>query len=135
MQPIPDNLYHVYAGVLFAWFETGLEGQVWALQEYSSIKMVESPELSNIQTESWDYVGLRVIERGDDLTIFDRNEVVVWQGIIQPERIRSIGGWSVHWSQKDVDPEQWMKFFSSRKYNGRLIQKTRSQGKVAHEHK
>ena len=59
-----------YEGVLFDWFETGLEGIVWALQ-------VDG-------TKSYD--GLRVIEEGDHLTIIGKKGRVLWQGIIRCDR-------------------------------------------------
>lgn len=60
-----------YCGVLIDWFETGLEGVVWALKEDG----VEG------------YEGIHVIEAGDELTVFSRGRVVLWQGIIRCDRM------------------------------------------------
>ncbi len=97
------------AGELEEWFETGLEGVVWAL----------------IESGRKGYAGLHVIEEGDHLTIIDRASNVLWQGIIECDREigrrsrppnskliqqTALGCW-VHWIQRGFEPDAWAKFF------------------------
>ena len=98
-----------FEGKLFDWFETGLEGVVWALQD----DLHEG------------YDGLRVIEKGDHLTVFGARRRVLWSGTIRKDRktgarprpgnpkfIQPVacGCW-VHWIQKGFKPDRWAKFF------------------------
>jgi len=97
-------------GTLFGWFETGLEGTVWALQADGDPG----------------YEGLFVIDEGDHLVITSPAQEVLFSGrieqdtetgkaarpftgILQPQ---AKGRW-IHWTQKGYKPDDWaMLFFS-----------------------
>lgn len=99
----------IYEGELFDWFETGLEGAVWALH-------ADGME---------GYAGLQVIEAGDHLTILDQKKRVLWKGVIVCDRKtgriarpfnpdfkqpQALGYW-IHWTQKGFEPDNWAGFF------------------------
>lgn len=91
-------------GVLFFWSETGTEGGYWAFQE--------DPEQFG-----WSYDRLHVLEDGDRLTIFDKDnpEQIVWEGeislIIHPTFNEHVFGLRIHSDQRDIDRETWAKRF------------------------
>jgi len=58
----------IVTGIMVGWFETGLEGIVWALQ-----------------TEDANYEGLFVIDEGDYLTIKSPSGELLFEGIIDPD--------------------------------------------------
>jgi len=89
------------SGKLHGWFETGLEGTVWALHEDGK--------------EGYD--GLHVIEKNDKLIIFTadgKRELVKLiitpdfkVGIPKGERQQVSCGLWVHWIQKKWNPDAW----------------------------
>jgi hypothetical protein len=103
----PDR--KIFKGRLFDWFETGLEGLVWALEEDGKDG----------------YDGLHVIEEGDKLTILGPRRRVLWKGIIVCDRKtgriphplipsykqQAACGFWIHWIQRGFKPETWAKFF------------------------
>jgi hypothetical protein len=107
-------------GTLFGWFETGLEGMVWALQ------------LDNDPS----YDGLFVIDDGDHLIIYSPSEEVLFNGyIVQDTEIgktqrpfsrimqpQAKGLW-IHWTQKGYTPDDWAGLFLSEKYRAVLTKK------------
>jgi hypothetical protein len=99
----------IIEGVLDDWFETGLEGTVWVIQENG---------LSGFD-------GLHIINKGDHLKITASTGETVFDGIIEPETAvgddgkrmgrhqpTSCGRW-IHWFQRGFDPDVWGNFFFS----------------------
>jgi hypothetical protein len=98
-------------GILFGWFETGLEGIVWALQ-------AEGEQSSK---------GLFLIDEGDHLVITSPSQEVLFSGYIEQdfESGKSIrpstnvfqpqakGMW-IHWTQKGYTPDDWASIFLSK---------------------
>lgn len=99
----------VIHGVLEGFFETGTEGVIWIVYEdgFSG------------------YEGIRVIEEGDTLTIFDYDQKVLFSGVIKMDRKTgwqpyplnpkhgqpvALGMW-VHWIQEGFKPDAWATFF------------------------
>ncbi|MFA6286139.1 MAG: hypothetical protein WC661_02045 [Opitutaceae bacterium] len=119
-QPAP-----AITGELEDWFETGLEGVVWAL----------------IDDANNGYDSLHVIEEGDDLTVLDKAGTVLWQGTIECDRKtgatprptnphfiqqQALGCW-IHWIQKGFEPDHWAEFFIRRpddRLRGVLVKKS-----------
>ncbi|HWD40180.1 MAG TPA: hypothetical protein VG944_15125 [Fimbriimonas sp.] len=98
-----------FEGILIDWFETGLEGVVWALEE----------------EEIQGYSGLHPIDEGDHLTILDSDGNALWSGTIVKDRKTglatrpfnpnfkqqvALGHW-VHWIQQGFTPDEWASFF------------------------
>lgn len=113
-------------GELLDWFETGLEGVVWAIEPNDAVGF-----------------DLNVIHEGDHLTILDRDGRVLWQGVIQCDREigkiprptnpdfvqqAALGCW-IHWVQRGFEPDQWAAFFirpEGDRYRGILEMKEQS---------
>ena len=115
-------------GVAFLFSETGTEGGWWAMQEDGF--------LSNDGIH-WSYDGLRLLEEGDDFTVYAGDGSVLWQGIIHqdtttgliPRQVirkgklvndrtwkqQVVGGLWVHWVQAGIDPEVWGDLFVGNK--------------------
>lgn len=105
------------SGTLFGYFETGVEGILWALQRDG---------VSG-------YEGLVVLERGDHLRIYDADKKVVFDGIINPNtdigvhrrpnttisQPVALGRW-IHWTQDGFEPDVWANYFISKRYTGLL---------------
>ena len=111
-------------GVAFLFSETGTEGGWWAMQEDGFL---------NEDGVHWSYDGLRLLEEGDDFTVYADNGSVLWQGIIHPDtttgliprqllrkvklvndrtwKQQVVGGLWVHWVQAGIDPEMWGELF------------------------
>lgn len=95
-------------GVLEGWSETGTEGMVWSFHEDGKAG----------------YNGLNILDAGDYLVVYDKDNKVVFQGKINPDykigRKRrpgtnywqpvALGMW-VHWIQKGWQPDDWAKLF------------------------
>ncbi|MBR9910586.1 MAG: hypothetical protein GYB33_09575 [Gammaproteobacteria bacterium] len=105
-----------YEGNLFGWFETGLEGFVWALDR------------DNFEG----YDALVILEAGDKLTIFNKDGEPVYTGVIEPDcdiglkerptghkQPSALGCW-IHWTQKGFAADDWANFFISEKFRGRI---------------
>ena len=107
-------------GKLFGWFETGLEGMVWALQRDG--------------TDGYD--GLFIIEKGDHLVIsspsgqvlFDDyivmdtdigKELRPFSQLVQPQ---AKDLW-IHWTQKGFVPDNWADLFINEVNRGLLTKK------------
>lgn len=96
-------------GKLSAWFETGLEGVVWVVNEDGKDG----------------YEGLHVLHEGDHLTILNRQDGIIWAGKIVCDQERgkiprptnpdflqqaALGCW-IHWVQQGFEPDEWAAFF------------------------
>ena len=104
-------------GVLLAYFETGLEGTMWAMQEEG----VEG------------YDGLHFLEPGDQIEIFAPGGKLIFQGSIDPDREAgkrtrpftsyeqpsALGLW-IHWTQRGWVPDDWATLFCSEEHIGVL---------------
>jgi hypothetical protein len=70
-----------------------------------------------VSPEDWSYEGLHVLESGDELTIFDKDEPtkVVWTGKISlrqhPLFTEHANGMWIHADQKDIARERWAAWF------------------------
>lgn len=110
-------------GILFGWFETGLEGTVWALQADNDPG----------------YEGLFVIDDGDHLVIISPSEEILFSGyivqdieigkaqrpfsaVVQP---KAKGRW-IHWTQKGYTPDDWAILFLSETNRAVLTKSTQS---------
>lgn len=115
----PSNLPKVVSGTLFAWFETGLEGLVWAVQK----------------NEVPGYQGIHVLKAGDYLTVKDHAGDVLFDGYIEPDntigkRMRyhdtgyeqpvALGCW-IHWTQKGWQPDAWASLFVHENNSGVVV--------------
>jgi hypothetical protein len=99
------------SGTTLAYFETGTEGVLWAIIDESV------PQGS--------YEGLIILNNGDYLEIFNKNNEPLFKGIIDfdfkknwtPYPLnpkygqQAIGGYWVHGVQKDIDPDTWLSWF------------------------
>jgi 8-oxo-dGTP pyrophosphatase MutT (NUDIX family) len=117
-----------YKGVIHGWFETGLEGVVWAFQDESGI----------LPDGRWSYDGLIPLERGDRLTILDDEGKVLWEGKVKPSKGTVAGPYRTHWVQDGVDPKVWASWFC-REQNLKAVLKPRilprSMAKQLYENK
>lgn len=107
-------------GKLFGWFETGLEGVIWALE----------------QEEIAGYDGLFIIEEGDHLVISSPTGEVLFDGYIVADveigkkqrpfskinQPQAKGLW-IHWTQKGFSPDKWAELFISGVNHGLLTKK------------
>lgn len=70
-----------------------------------------------ISPTSWSYEGLHVLEDGDHLTIFDKDDPskVVWDGLIELEQhplfTEHASGMWIHADQRGVDRDTWSLWF------------------------
>lgn len=110
-------------GTLFGWFETGLEGTVWALQ---------------IDGEP-SYDRLFVIEEGDHLVITSPDQEILFSGYIEQDteagkaarpftgilQPQAKGIW-IHWTQKGYAPDDWAALFLSETNRAVLTKNTHS---------
>lgn len=83
--------------------------------------------------ESWSYEGLHILENGDRLTIFDKQDPqkIVWEGVIKLcqhnlfTEATSNGMW-IHADQKGVKRGVWEKFFLEG-YPAKLVPRRKRQ--------
>ncbi len=98
-----------YYGVISSFFETGCEGMEWFFYEDGRVG----------------YEGLRSIENGDHLLIFEEDGTVIFDDKIVQDREAgwkwrskkfkikqpsALGFW-IHWTQKGWKPDNWAKLF------------------------
>lgn len=94
-------------GVLELFSETGTEGGFWAFQDEAFIK----------DNDHWDIAGLHILEDGDQLTIFDKDnpEKILWEGVIKLKRFpvftEHVFGLWIHSDQEGVRREIWGIYF------------------------
>lgn len=71
----------VLRGVCFLHSETGTEGGYWAFQD----KRFMTPPSKKFPSGQWSYKGLHILEDGDRLTIYDKQNrrKVLWRGVIR----------------------------------------------------
>ncbi len=110
-------------GILFGWFETGLEGTVWAVQADNDPG----------------YDGLFVLDEGDHLVIISPSGEILFSGyivqdieigkaqrpfstVVQPQ---AKGRW-IHWTQKGYTPDDWAILFLSETNRAVLTKSTQS---------
>lgn len=100
-------------GELFLWSETGTEGGYWAFRD----KRYIFPPTKDWPHERWSYDGLHVLEDGDILTIYSKEDPakVIWTGTIKlkPHQLfteHASGMW-IHADQEDIDRESWAEWF------------------------
>ncbi len=87
--------------------------------------------------ESWSYEGLHILENGDRLIIFDKQDPkkIVWEGVIQLNfysvftEATSTGMW-IHADQEGVERSVWEKFFLLH-YPAKLILRPKRRRKPA----
>lgn len=95
-------------GVCFLYTQSATVGGWWAVQEdrYPA------------------YVGLRLLDEGDDLTVYADDGSVLWNGIIHqyttPEMLdgssqQYVNGMWVQWVQVGMDPKDWHELFVGHK--------------------
>ena len=104
-------------GIAILFSETGTEGGWWAMQEDGFLSE---------DGVHWDYKGLRLLEEGDNFTVYAADGSVFWQGIIHrdtttgliPRQVtrrgklvndrtwkqQVVGGRWVHWVQAGIAP-------------------------------
>lgn len=97
-------------GILHFYSETGTEGGFFAVQDEKYIS-----DLGKV-TEQWKYEGLHLLKDSDYLRIFDYDrQTELWSGTINLERFppftESIFGMWMHSIQKDVNREEWARYF------------------------
>lgn len=106
-----------YRGVLTGYFETGLEGVMWAMKRDG----LEG------------YGSLVMLEAGDYLEISSKDNEVVFSGVIKPDKTvgrmpyffsgrtqpSALGLW-IHWTQEGFKPDDWAMYFMSEEYTGVL---------------
>jgi hypothetical protein len=114
-------------GVCFLFSETGTEGGWWAVHE----------DGYSYPDGHWMYEGLRLLENGDEFTVFDKDGSTLWSGVIDQDdktgaiphtvirkgkivKLRGwkqqvVGGWWVHWVQRGMNPEAWAELFEGNK--------------------
>lgn len=99
----------VFKGAIFAFFETGTEGLLWALQ----------------QDGVCGYEGLICLGEGDLVSIHSPEGEILFEGVIKQDyqtgaipryegdpcsQVTALGYW-VHWSQEGWAPDSWAKLF------------------------
>ncbi len=113
-------------GVLHLHSETGTEGGFWAFQEAKYIKT----DPTNPTGESWSYEGLHILNDGDHLIIYDKDDVdkVVWNGVINlkqhPLFTEHAQGLWIHADQNGIDRDTWSNWFFAG-YPAELIRRGR----------
>ncbi len=119
----PNNNAAPIYGILDAFFETGTEGVLWALQDE---KHISTDAKGN---PAWSYDGLNILKNGDLLTVFadNKRDVVLWRGVINLDpntnrqqfefvtgmtfTAQTYDGFYVHGLQSNVDLKMWTRFF------------------------
>ncbi len=98
-----------YSGVLFTWAETGTEGSHWALQDFRHITENENI----LGGYAWSYEGLVVIQGDDELTIYDHDKKIVWEGVVRLKTDeKHYLKYGCHHVPTNVDFEAWAEFFT-----------------------
>ncbi len=106
-----------YRGALTGYFETGLEGVMWAMKRHG-LK---------------GYDGLVILEEGDYLEIYSADSETVFSGTIQPDKNvgrmphffsnftqpSALGLW-IHWTQEGFELDDWAMYFMTEEYTGLL---------------
>ena len=109
-------------GVLHFWSETGTEGGHWAFQDEKFI-FLPTP---NWPHKRWSYEGLHVLEDGDILVIYSKEDPaqVVWAGTIKLKAyevfVESAFGMWIHADQEEIDRDTWSRWFIE-EYPAKLI--------------
>lgn len=91
----------ILRGQLLFWFETGTEGGIWAFQD----------------EQYGGYDGLRFLEDGDRLKVFDKEhpERIVWEGVVSlrpyPVFTEEVFGLWIRDDQEGVEREFWARLF------------------------
>lgn len=98
-----------YNGTLYGWFETGTEGVIWIL----------------LKDGEEGYDAFCSIDEGDRITVFNEDNTILYQGIIDPDEETgwaeyplnpgngqqvALGMW-VHWIQAGFNPDDWAGLF------------------------
>lgn len=122
-----DRVMNKYEGVLYAWFETGLEGLVWTLLEddkegYDALHEIENGDRLIIYLDGVsDGIGFE----GSNGEFFTVKDGVLFDGIIDEDheagmtvspfnpahRQPSALGFWIHWTQKGWRPDSWASLF------------------------
>ncbi|UZJ44212.1 hypothetical protein OOT55_16350 [Marinimicrobium sp. C6131] len=107
--PDQDQTNNVYRGVFFGWFETGLEGMVWALQSEHDDSLL----------------GVVGLEESDYVQICDADGAILFEGLIKPDyetgkapnqsptgrnQPTALGCW-IHWTQEGFESDEWARLF------------------------
>ena len=117
-----------YEGVLHAWFETGLEGLVWALIEdgkegYDALKVIENGDHLTVYSGDgrgclgFKDVGDRILEYREDGLVFDgvidedHEAGMTMSSFNQEHRQPSALGFWIHWAQRGWNPDDWARLF------------------------
>lgn len=115
-----DNAPQAISGTAFAWFETGLEGTMWAVQDKAHMSTREDG------SAAWSYDGLNVLEDGDQLRLTEKGTgKLLWEGIVDLDREacmtpspmnpshsgQAVCNRWVHGLQRGIEPEQWFALF------------------------
>ncbi len=102
-----------FTGILHLFSETGTEGGYWAFQDERFITRDEEAR----REDRWSYEGLHILEDGDNLTIFSKEnpEDIVWNGEISlqkhPSFTEHARGLFIHADQTDIDRDTWAEYF------------------------
>ncbi len=106
-------------GICHFFFETGTEGGHWAFQDKKHTQVIDGEE-------RWSYAGLHILEDGDELTIYDKNDhkKIIWSGIIHlkfyPVFTESAYNFWIHSDQFGVERNVWAKWFIN-EYPAKLV--------------
>ena len=106
-----------HRGVLTGYFETGLEGVMWAMH-IDGLK---------------GYDALEILEAGDYLEIYSEEGEIVFSGVIKPDKTigrmphffsdrtqpSALGLW-IHWTQEGFKSDDWAMYFMTEEYTGML---------------
>lgn len=91
-------------GVFANWFETGLEGCEFILQDKTFI----NPD------GFWSYQGIHVIRIGDYIEVFDGDKEI-WKGTVEGQYSSGpFKGYYVHWLPTNIDLDLWYDIFFKR---------------------
>ena len=98
------------SGKAMLWFETGMEGCEWAV-------VYQEPKDSKYY--------LHFLQNGEKLKLYEKGREI-WRGTIEHDittnltnetgydyQRQVVGNRIVHWLQKDVDPDQWLRWLEN----------------------
>lgn len=122
---LPHNPLTKYEGKLFAWFETGTEGLVWAIQEdgkegYDGLVPIRPGDLLTITAPD----GRKLFEAEINCD-YKTGWQPRWEGAEHGQPVAK--GYWIHWTQHGWSPDDWAELFLDEKNRGTLTRKEKPQ--------
>lgn len=96
-------------GWISEYWEQGMEG--------FSFLTFQDREFAESREKNWRHEGMYILQEGDELTIFDDGEKIIWTGLIETRRggflhLCKISPSDKDWTPQDISLEKWKGWFN-----------------------